>query len=195
MSFLCTTSGRMDTKGSRLMSLITSWPLVNAFSGSNHPSEHCLNSLTLVCCSYITILFMQYGGLLSVRNRRVSILNSNPLWGPRRNLIVPAGMIGTALIGVVNIYGSGLQRVFSTTPIPGMYWGLPFAFATGILIMDELRKLIVRSYPKVSRTYFILLIPISQDYSLSSRRWHGNISVFPVRGHFLLSSPCPLSLL
>ena len=92
---------------------------------------------------------MQYGGLLAVRNRRVSILNSNPLWGPRRNLAVPAGMLATALIGVANLYGPGLQNVFLTTPIPSKFWGIPFGFALGILMMDETRKLIVRSYPKV----------------------------------------------
>ncbi|TBU28284.1 calcium ATPase transmembrane domain M-containing protein [Dichomitus squalens] len=99
------------------------------------------------CIYYITMVFMQYGGLLAVRNRRVSILQSNPLWGPRRNLAVPLGMTGTMLIGVVNLYGPGLQRVFGTTPIPGMFWGIPFAFAAGILTMDEIRKLIVRTYP------------------------------------------------
>ena len=92
---------------------------------------------------------MQYGGLLSVRNRRVSILNSNPLWGPRRNLAIPAAMLATALIGVANLYGRGIQELFSTTPIPSKFWGIPFGFALGILIMDETRKLIVRSYPKV----------------------------------------------
>ena len=96
------------------------------------------------------MVFMQYGGLLAVRNRRVSILQSNPLWGPRQNLAVPVGMIFTMLIAVVNLYGPGLQDVFGTTPIPGMYWGIPFAFGLGILTVDELRKLIVRSYPKVS---------------------------------------------
>jgi sodium/potassium-transporting ATPase subunit alpha len=100
------------------------------------------------CIYYITMLFMQYGGLLAVRNRRVSILNSNPLWGPRRNLAVPAGMLATALIGVANLYGPGFQNVFATTPIPSMFWGIPFGFALGILIMDEIRKSIVRSYPK-----------------------------------------------
>ncbi len=93
---------------------------------------------------------MQYGGLLAVRNRRVSILQSNPLWGPRRNLVVPIGMTATALIAVVNLYGPGLQQVFDTTPIPGMFWGIPFAFALGILTVDEVRKLIVRTYPNVS---------------------------------------------
>jgi sodium/potassium-transporting ATPase subunit alpha len=77
-------------------------------------------------------------------------LQSNPLWGPRRNLIVPVGMVGTAVIAIVNQYGPGLQNVFSTTPIPAMFWGPPFGFALGILIVDELRKLVVRTHPKVS---------------------------------------------
>ena len=93
---------------------------------------------------------MQYGGLLAVRNRRASILNSNPLWGPRRNLAIPAAMLATALIGVANLYGHSTQALFATTPIPSKFWGIPFGFALGILIMDETRKLIVRSYPKVS---------------------------------------------
>ncbi|OAX37831.1 calcium ATPase [Rhizopogon vinicolor AM-OR11-026] len=100
------------------------------------------------CIYYVTMVFMQYGNLLAIRNRRVSLLNSNPLWGPRRNLAVPMGMVGTALIAVTNLYGPGLQKVFLTTPIPGMFWGPPFAFGLGILCMDEVRKLIVRTYPK-----------------------------------------------
>ncbi|KAJ7777899.1 calcium ATPase transmembrane domain M-containing protein [Mycena maculata] len=100
------------------------------------------------CIYYVTMVFMQYGGLLSARNRRMSILNSNPLWGPRRNLAVPVGMVFTMLIAIVNLYGPGFERVFETAPIPGMFWGLPFAFAFGILCVDETMKLIVRTYPK-----------------------------------------------
>jgi sodium/potassium-transporting ATPase subunit alpha len=100
------------------------------------------------CIYYVTMVFIQYGNLLAIRNRRVSLLQSNPLWGPRQNLIVPVGMLGTALIAVVNLYGPGLQKVFNTTPIPAMFWGPPFGFALAVLIVDELRKLIVRTYPK-----------------------------------------------
>ncbi|KAH0834136.1 calcium ATPase transmembrane domain M-containing protein [Lanmaoa asiatica] len=100
------------------------------------------------CVYYVTLVFCQYGSLLSVRNRRVSMVHSNPLWGPRRNLVVPCSMVATAAIAVINLYGPGLQQVFYMTPIPGMFWGIPFAFALGILMMDELRKLIVRTYPK-----------------------------------------------
>ncbi|KAG1848307.1 hypothetical protein DFJ58DRAFT_796452 [Suillus subalutaceus] len=97
---------------------------------------------------YVTVTIGQCGTLLAVCNRRVSILHSNPLWGPRRNLLVLVGITGTILICIVNLYGAVFQRVFGTTPIPGMFWGLPFTFALGILLMDETRKAIVRKYPK-----------------------------------------------
>ncbi|KAI0363433.1 calcium ATPase [Pilatotrama ljubarskyi] len=75
------------------------------------------------------------------------LVRSNPLWGPRRNLVVPVGMTATALIAVVNLYGPGLQDAFDTRPIPRIFWGIPFGFALGLLTMDEIRKLLVRTYP------------------------------------------------
>ena len=118
-----------------------------------------------------------------MRNRRVSIFQSNPLWGPRRNLVVPLGMIATALIAVVNLYGPGLQRVFDTTPIPGMFWGIPFGFALGILMVDEVRKLLVRTYPNVSRRSCCGRGERDADdasgCSRSSRRWRGDICRTP----------------
>ena len=119
----------------------------------------------------MTLVFAQYGDLLAVRNRRVSILQSNPLWGPRRNLMIPVGMVLTAIIAVVNLYGKGLQDVFATAPIPGMFWGIPFAFGAGILMMDEIRKLIVRSYPKVSSIHCVT--ERLTDYYFSSHLLHG----------------------
>ena len=95
------------------------------------------------------MIIMQYSGLLAICNRCVSILNSNPLWEPHCNLAIPVAMLASAIIGVANLYGPGLQGVFSTTPIPSKFWGIPFGFALGNLIMDEMQKLVVRSYPKV----------------------------------------------
>ena len=127
------------------------------------------------------MIFMQYGGLLSVRNRRVSIQIQSSL-GPRRNLWVPFGMLCTALIGVANLYGPGLQNVFATTPIPSKFWGIPFGFALGILIMDETRKLIVRSYPRVCSLCDMLFYYYSSFiyFSQSSRRWLGSTKDFQV---------------
>jgi hypothetical protein len=63
--------------------------------------------------SYFSLIIMQYGGLLAIRNRHISILNSNPFWGPCRNLAVPAGMLASALIGIVNLYRPGLASFFN----------------------------------------------------------------------------------
>ena len=121
------------------------------------------------------MVIMQYGGLLAARNRRVSILQSNPLWGPRRNLAVPLGMIGTVCIAVTNLYGPGLNKVFGTTPIPGMFWGLPFTFALGILTVDEVRKLVVRTYPKASIFCTFLTYMAELACSPLSPKWLGNM--------------------
>ena len=95
------------------------------------------------------MIIMQYSGLLTIHNRCVSILNSNPFWGPYHNLAIPVAMLASAIIGIANLYGPGLQGVFSTAPIPSKFWGILFGFALGNLIMDETQKLDVRSYPKV----------------------------------------------
>ena len=71
---------------------------------------------------------------------------------------MPLGMFGSALIAVANLYYTGLQRVFLTTPIPGMFWGIPVAFGLGVLMMDELRKLMVRTYPKVRGGSFLIIV-------------------------------------
>ena len=153
MLFSCIMHGKMVTWDTRLTTSRTSLRLVNASSMFHYHSRPRSN-IPSFGNSYITMVFMQYGGLLSVRNRQVSILQSNPLWGPRQNLVVPVGMVGTVLVAVTNLYGPGLQQVFGTTPIPGKFWGLPFCFALGVLIMDELRKLIARTYPKASTRIF-----------------------------------------
>jgi hypothetical protein len=84
-------------------------------------------------------------------------------------------MIATMLIAIVNLYGPGFNKVFVTTPIPGMFWGIPFSFALTILCMDETRKLIVRTYPKVSLYLECMYRYLSNMISsLSSLRWLGN---------------------
>ncbi|KAG2357469.1 calcium ATPase transmembrane domain M-containing protein [Suillus spraguei] len=115
------------------------------------------------CIYYVTMVFIQYGNLLAIRNRRVSLIQSNPLWGPRKNIAVPIGMVATALIAVINLYGPGFQKVFKTTPIPEMFWGPPFAFGLGILFVDEIRKLIVRTRPKASANLFLVFLILMEN--------------------------------
>jgi len=97
---------------------------------------------------YVCLAIMQFGTLLAIRNRKVSILESNPLWGPRQNLVIPVSMCSTILICIICLYGPALQSTFGTAPIPVEFWFIPFSLAFGNLLLDETRKLIVRRFPK-----------------------------------------------
>ncbi|KAJ3335854.1 hypothetical protein HDU93_004240 [Gonapodya sp. JEL0774] len=100
------------------------------------------------CIYYVTMVITQFGVLLSVRTRRNSILSANPLWGPRQNLRLFGAMAVSILWALAWLYGPGIQFAFGTTPVPVKYWFIPFGFALGILVLDEARKLVVRTYPK-----------------------------------------------
>lgn len=109
-----------------------------------------LNSYVSVgqCIYYVTMAICQFGTLFSIRNRSVSLLESNPFSGPRKNLVVFLAMIGSILVCIISLYGPGIQTVFGTAPIPVKYWFIPFGFAVGIVCVDETRKALVRAYPK-----------------------------------------------
>lgn len=99
------------------------------------------------CVYYVCLAIMQFGSLMAVRNRHVSVIDSNPLWGPRQNLVIPFSMISTIIICIICLYGPGLEDVFGTSPIPTMFWFIPFGLSFGNFLLDEIRKLIVRRYP------------------------------------------------
>ncbi|KAI8910746.1 calcium ATPase transmembrane domain M-containing protein [Powellomyces hirtus] len=100
------------------------------------------------CIYYVTMIFMQFGSLLAVRNRRVSIFQSNPFYGPRANWRIFIAMLVSITVGIFVIYFPPFQNVFGTAPIPTKLWFIPWAFGAGILLMDEIRKAIVRAFPQ-----------------------------------------------
>ncbi|KAI9362921.1 calcium ATPase [Zopfochytrium polystomum] len=99
------------------------------------------------CIFYVCMVFLQFGGILATRNRVVSIVHSNPLFGPRQNLFIPFGMAVSLAFALFNVYTSGIQRVFNTAPIPTRFWFIPIGLGLGVLVLDEIRKLLVRSFP------------------------------------------------
>lgn len=105
------------------------------------------------CVFYVCMVICQFGSLLAIRNRSVSILESNPLWGPRQNLMIFASMAGSIIVSLITLYGYWIQVIFVTAPIPVKYWFIPFGFAALILVVDETRKALVRAYPKSFLAY------------------------------------------
>ena len=97
---------------------------------------------------FICLLIIQWGNILSVRNKRLSILQADPIRKQRRNPWLLAGFVASLAVGILVTEEPGLQRIFGTGSAPLEFWFLPIPLALGILVMDEIRKLSVRLWPK-----------------------------------------------
>lgn len=96
------------------------------------------------CVYFVTLVILQIANLNSVRNKRMSIFQN----GPQRNWKLILGPIVSVAIAVFVTEVPGLQSLFGTASVPLKHWFLPIPLAIGILAMDEVRKLVVRTWPK-----------------------------------------------
>ncbi|KAK3320379.1 hypothetical protein B0T19DRAFT_492568 [Cercophora scortea] len=99
------------------------------------------------CVYFITLVILQWGNVLSVRNRRLSILQADPFTPKRRNPWLVFSMAISLAIAVFVTEVPGIQDLFGTASVPIEFWFLPLPLALGILTMDETRKLAVRVFP------------------------------------------------
>ncbi|KAH6617713.1 hypothetical protein B0J18DRAFT_445970 [Chaetomium sp. MPI-SDFR-AT-0129] len=101
------------------------------------------------CVYFVTLVILQWGNILSVRNRRLSIVQADPLFRPaRRNPWLLLSMAVSLAIAVFVTEVPGIQTLFVTASVPIEFWLIPLPLALGILCMDEMRKLVVRVFPK-----------------------------------------------
>ncbi|THC93834.1 hypothetical protein EYZ11_006686 [Aspergillus tanneri] len=97
---------------------------------------------------FICLLILQWGNILSVRNKRLSILQADPIRKKRRNVWLLGSLVISLSIAVFVTEEPGLQSIFGTASAPLEFWFIPIPLALGILCMDEIRKLVVRVWPK-----------------------------------------------
>lgn len=100
------------------------------------------------CVYFVTLVILQWGNILSIRNKRLSILQADPFRKSRRNLWLFGGALMSFVIAIFVTEVPGIQSLFGTASVPIEFWLLPLPLALGILIMDEMRKLVVRTWPK-----------------------------------------------
>ncbi|KAL2020915.1 hypothetical protein VTK56DRAFT_7802 [Thermocarpiscus australiensis] len=101
------------------------------------------------CVYFVTLVMLQWGNILAVRNRRLSIVQADPLVRrARRNPWLLASMAVSLAIAVFVTEVPGIQTLFVTASVPIEFWLIPLPLALGILCMDELRKLAVRLFPR-----------------------------------------------
>lgn len=89
-------------------------------------------------------MVLQIFNLNSVRNKRVSIFQRGPL----TNKWVMVFPILSVAIAIFVTEVPGIQSLFGTASVPIKHWFLPIPLGLGVLLMDELRKLAVRTWPK-----------------------------------------------
>ncbi|KAF9583810.1 hypothetical protein BGW38_008450, partial [Lunasporangiospora selenospora] len=82
------------------------------------------------CITFVTLVIVQWGNILSVRNRRLQTQSAS------------------FLVAVLVTETPGIQQVMLTNSVPIKYWLLPLPCAVFIIAADEIRKLIVRVFPQ-----------------------------------------------
>lgn len=100
------------------------------------------------CVYFVTLVILQWGNILAVRNRRLSIVQADPFTKKRRNPWLMLSMLISLSIAVFVTEVRGIQDLFGTAPVPLEFWFIPIPLALGLLFMDEMRKLVVRLFPK-----------------------------------------------
>lgn len=96
------------------------------------------------CVYFVTLVILQFFNLNSVRNKRQSIFQN----GPQRNWKLCLGPVVSLAIAIFVTEQKGIQNLFGTASVPIKFWMIPIPLGLGILIMDEVRKVIVRTWPK-----------------------------------------------
>ncbi|KAH8196769.1 hypothetical protein TruAng_009061 [Truncatella angustata] len=100
------------------------------------------------CVYFVTLVILQWGNILAVRNRRLSLVQADPVTKERRNPWLVVSMLISLVIAIFVTEVPGLQNLFGTASVPIEFWLIPIPLALGILFMDEIRKLLVRLFPR-----------------------------------------------
>ncbi|KAJ1323621.1 sodium/potassium-transporting ATPase subunit alpha [Microdochium nivale] len=97
---------------------------------------------------FVCLVILQWGNILAVRNRRMSIIQADPVTKARRNPWLILSVVISLTIAIFVTEVSGLQNLFGTASVPIEFWLIPIPLALAILCVDEIRKVLVRAFPK-----------------------------------------------
>ncbi|KAJ2723100.1 hypothetical protein GGI07_002859 [Coemansia sp. Benny D115] len=97
---------------------------------------------------FMALIIMQWGNMFIARTRTVSVFRQNPLWGPKRNPLLLVAIPISVVVALFFTEISWFNSVFLTGRIPIEFFFIPIPFAFALIAAEELRKLVVRRYPR-----------------------------------------------
>ncbi|UJR18712.1 hypothetical protein I4U23_005619 [Adineta vaga] len=97
---------------------------------------------------YVDLCIMQMFNLIWTRTRYVSFFKHNPLFGKARNLTLCIGVVFSTSVGLLITLVPWFNSVFKTKPVPVKYICPALGFGLSLFIFDEVRKFLMRRYPK-----------------------------------------------
>jgi sodium/potassium-transporting ATPase subunit alpha len=100
------------------------------------------------CIYYVALCVMQMFNLLSTRTRHVSFFQHNPFFGKARNWTILIGIVFSSTVGLFITRVPWFNSMFKTQPVPVKYVCPALGFGVALFVFDEIRKFLVRRYPK-----------------------------------------------
>lgn len=102
------------------------------------PNDPLYKQATAACLTAIVI--MQVANLLICRSDRLSVFR----FGLLQNRLIPIGIAIELLAVILIVYTAGGHLLFGTGPVPFIVWMFVIPFALGMVLLEEIRKWIVR---------------------------------------------------
>jgi sodium/potassium-transporting ATPase subunit alpha len=115
------------------------------FGGTGNLTTDEANAVLATASSiyFVNLVVMQWFSLLAIRTRRLSLLQ-HPVW---RNWYLAPAIVFALLIAIFFLYVPKFHDVLGTATVPTEFWFIPMGFGMAILLIDEARKFLVRTYP------------------------------------------------
>ncbi len=96
--------------------------------------------------TFLGIVLMQIGNVFACRSSRESIFKS----GFFSNRLIVIGIVAEVLLSALIIYVPQANKLFGTEPLGVDVWLILLPFSIGLLLAEELRKIVVRRFHQTS---------------------------------------------
>ncbi|KIW10599.1 hypothetical protein PV08_11563 [Exophiala spinifera] len=125
------------------------WAFGNISTPPGMTDDEVSHHLTVASSVYfVTLVVMQWFNVMALRTRHLSIFQHPPLFNKlTQNWLLFPALLFALVVALIFTFVPGMTDL-GCAHVPVEHWFLPMTFGIGLLGLDELRKMMVRRYPK-----------------------------------------------